>query len=122
MSYFYLVEVIHETCGQSKEEGKDQESKQPSTTSGPVYSLNEIKNMTEHDIHLAYPFSNDITKGQISCLLKCIFPIGILGQVWCLIVSIPDLCLLFLLLVIGRSVDFGIRNVKTQISVHYNKC
>ena len=29
------------------------------------------------------------------CLLwVCHFPIGILGQVWCLIVSIPDLCIL----------------------------
>ena len=30
------------------------------------------------------------------CLLRPCghFPIGILGQVWCLIVSIPDLCLL----------------------------
>ena len=27
-------------------------------------------------------------------LWSCHFPIGILGQVWCLIVSIPDLCLL----------------------------
>ena len=25
-------------------------------------------------------------------LRSCHFPIGILGQVWCLIVSIPDLC------------------------------
>ena len=25
-------------------------------------------------------------------LLVCLFPIGILGQVWYLIVSIPDLC------------------------------
>ena len=25
-------------------------------------------------------------------VLSCHFPIGILGQVWCLIVSIPDLC------------------------------
>ena len=25
-------------------------------------------------------------------LWRCHFPIGILGQVWCLIVSIPDLC------------------------------
>ena len=25
-------------------------------------------------------------------LCSCDFPIGILGQVWCLIVSIPDLC------------------------------
>ena len=25
-------------------------------------------------------------------LWRCQFPIGILGQVWCLIVSIPDLC------------------------------
>ena len=38
-------------------------------------------------------------KGLISWLLfvmsncdVCHFPIGILGQVWCLIVSIPDLC------------------------------
>ena len=28
------------------------------------------------------------------CLLVCHFPIGILGQVWYLIVSIPDLCTL----------------------------
>ena len=27
-------------------------------------------------------------------LLSCHFPFGILGQAWCLIVSIPDLCLL----------------------------
>ena len=32
-------------------------------------------------------------KGLTSwCLLVCHFPIGILGQVWYLIVSIPDLC------------------------------
>ena len=28
----------------------------------------------------------------MSKLWSCHFPIGILGQVWCLIVSIPDLC------------------------------
>ena len=26
------------------------------------------------------------------CEVNCHFPIGILGQVWCLIVSIPDIC------------------------------
>ena len=26
------------------------------------------------------------------CVAGCHFPIGILGQMWCLIVSIPDLC------------------------------
>ena len=31
----------------------------------------------------------------MSNLCSCHFPIGILGQVWCLIVSIPDLCPLF---------------------------
>ena len=32
-------------------------------------------------------------KGLTSWLsFACLFPIGILGQVWCLIVSIPDLC------------------------------
>ena len=31
-------------------------------------------------------------------LLVCYFPIGILGQVWYLIVSIPDLCPLLTLL------------------------
>ena len=29
---------------------------------------------------------------SIVYLRSCHFPIGILGQVWCLIVSIPDLC------------------------------
>ena len=33
-------------------------------------------------------------------LWSCHFPIGILGQVWCLIVSIPDLCPLFSLIFI----------------------
>ena len=29
---------------------------------------------------------------MLSCISVCHFPIGILGQVWYLIVSIPDLC------------------------------
>ena len=28
----------------------------------------------------------------VMCICDVHFPIGILGQVWCLIVSIPDLC------------------------------
>ena len=39
----------------------------------------------------------------LSCgvlLWVCYFPIGILGQVWYLIVSIPDLCTLTLILLI----------------------
>ena len=31
---------------------------------------------------------------RLCCLTACHFPIGILDQVWCLIVSIPDLCTL----------------------------
>ena len=40
-------------------------------------------------------------------LLTCHFPIGNLGQVWYLIVSIPDLCTLhsYLLLVVSKKND-----------------
>ena len=38
-------------------------------------------------------------------LWRCHFPIGILGQVWCLIVSIPDLCPLFYVVYILQPCD-----------------
>ena len=43
---------------------------------------------------------------RLWCLLwVCHFPIGILGQVWYLIVSIPDLCNLITLILCGYNVD-----------------
>ena len=41
-------------------------------------------------------------------LRRCRFPIGILGQVWCLIVSIPDLCPLSYF----NDLQFGIATVQ----------
>ena len=39
-------------------------------------------------------------------LWVCHFPIGILGQVWYLIVSIPDLCILTYFVTSSRQEDF----------------
>ena len=36
-----------------------------------------------------------VGKGSLLCVLSCVFvtfSCGVLGQVWCFIVSIPDLC------------------------------
>ena len=34
----------------------------------------------------------DLLFSFVTSLRRCHFPIGILGKMWCLIVSIPDLC------------------------------
>ena len=39
-------------------------------------------------------FSQLILLGKLDSSFDIVTPIGILGQVWCLIVSIPDLCTL----------------------------
>ena len=47
-------------------------------------------------------------KADLLAVLLCFvtFPFGVLGQVWCLIVSIPDLCL-FLFLLSELFISYG---------------
>ena len=40
------------------------------------------------------PSPGDINSSNLPCCVFVTFPCGVLGQVWYLIVSIPDLCLL----------------------------
>ena len=40
-------------------------------------------------------------------LLVCHFPIGILGQVWNLIVSIPDLCTLTYFVIVSKNLNYA---------------
>ena len=47
----------------------------------------------------------------------CYFPIGILGQVWCLIVSIPDLCPLFYF-VLAKSIKL-ISFERRELEINY---
>ena len=48
-------------------------------------------------------------------LLVCHFPIGILGQVWYLIVSIPDLCTLTYLIYIMSEANIDLEHADTRI-------
>ena len=43
-------------------------------------------------IDVLSPAGKGLTSWLSFVMSNCHFPIGILGQVWCLIVSIPDLC------------------------------
>ena len=54
-------------------------------------------------------------------LRSCQFPIGILGQVWCLIVSIPDLCPLSYF-VITKILDNNFLILKSANSTFLSLC
>ena len=54
---------------------------------------------------------------SVNMCLVCYFPIGILGQVWYLIVSIPDLCTLITNILVEENLIYRFNYFRAMLSL-----